>query len=222
MTHGPGERIVVFLFLLIALVVVVGAVTLAVVGGDEGGPLPEASPDRLDDPLPADRPLGPADVEALRLPMTVRGYRMADVDDVLDRLGAELAERDARIAELETTLAGARPAVSGRPDLLKRPDAPPLSDGGQGPAAPGGQDLGASGPGDGFGGGGSSADGLGGGSNADRFAGDGSSADRFRAGGLGTDDVLGTGGGPSTGGGPGTGGGPVGSRDAGAGPGAAL
>lgn len=32
---------------------------------------------------------------------------MADVDDVLVRLGAELAERDARIAELEEALAGA-------------------------------------------------------------------------------------------------------------------
>lgn len=31
---------------------------------------------------------------------------MLDVDEVLDRLGAELAERDARIAELESSLAG--------------------------------------------------------------------------------------------------------------------
>ncbi|CAM5329590.1 hypothetical protein STANM309S_02526 [Streptomyces tanashiensis] len=51
-----------------------------------------------------------ADVEALRLPVAARGYRMADVDDVLVRLGAELAERDARIAELEEALAGAAPA----------------------------------------------------------------------------------------------------------------
>ncbi len=33
--------------------------------------------------------------------MALRGYRMDEVDDVLDRLGAELALRDARIAELE-------------------------------------------------------------------------------------------------------------------------
>jgi hypothetical protein len=33
---------------------------------------------------------------------------MADVDDALSRLGAELAERDARIADLESALAGAR------------------------------------------------------------------------------------------------------------------
>ncbi|QKV92723.1 DivIVA domain-containing protein [Streptomyces sp. NA02950] len=111
-----------FLFLLIALVVVVGGVTLAVVGGGQGGTLSEAPPDRLDDRLPADRPLGRADVEALRLPMTLRGYRMADVDDALGRLGAELAERDARIAELEQALAGARGAVHGGPAPLTGPE----------------------------------------------------------------------------------------------------
>ncbi|TLS41725.1 DivIVA domain-containing protein [Streptomyces montanus] len=97
-----------FLFLVVALVVVVGAVTLSVVGGGESGALPEASPERFQDPLPADRPLHRGDVEMLRFPVAVRGYRMADVDDALGRLGAEIAERDARIADLETALAGAR------------------------------------------------------------------------------------------------------------------
>jgi DivIVA domain-containing protein len=99
-----------FLFLVVALVVVVAAVTLAVVGGGESAPLPQAAPERLDDPLPPDRPVGHADVEALRFPLAVRGYRMADVDDALGRLGAEIAERDARIADLEAALAGARTA----------------------------------------------------------------------------------------------------------------
>jgi hypothetical protein len=45
------------------------------------------------------------------------------VDDVLGRLGAELAERDARIAELEAALAGARsPGLAG-PATLRRPEA---------------------------------------------------------------------------------------------------
>jgi DivIVA domain-containing protein len=104
---------VMFLFLVIALAVVVAAVTLAVVGGGEGdGPLPEAAPERLLDTLPADRPVNRADVESLRFPLVVRGYRMADVDDALGRLGAELAERDARIADLESALAGAQAAAS--------------------------------------------------------------------------------------------------------------
>ncbi|MFS4094361.1 DivIVA domain-containing protein [Streptomyces sp. AF1A] len=103
---------VMFLFLVVALAVVVAAVTLAVVGGGESGPLPEAGPERLQDPLPADRPVHRADVETLRFPLAPRGYRMADVDDALGRLAAELAERDARIADLESALAGARAAAA--------------------------------------------------------------------------------------------------------------
>src|SRR5437879_2918319 len=99
--------------MLIALVVVVAAVTLVVVGGGDAGGLRDAEPPGLHDPLPQDRPLTRADVESVRLPVTVRGYRMDDVDDVLDRLGAELAERDARIAELEAALAGANAAAIG-------------------------------------------------------------------------------------------------------------
>jgi len=106
-----------FWFLLIALVAVVTVVTLAVVGSGDGsgrtasGGLADAPPDLLDEPLPPERPVGRAEVDALRLPVGVRGYRMDQVDDVLDRLGAELAERDARIAELESALAGARAAA---------------------------------------------------------------------------------------------------------------
>lgn len=106
---------VMFLFLVVALAVVVAAVTLAVVGGGENSPLPEAAPERLADFLPADRPVGRTDVESLRFPVAVRGYRMADVDDALGRLGAELAERDARIADLESALTGARAAAAPLP-----------------------------------------------------------------------------------------------------------
>ena len=41
----------------------------------------------------------------MRFAVGVRGYRMDEVDDVLDRLSVEVAERDARIAELEQRLA---------------------------------------------------------------------------------------------------------------------
>ncbi|OIJ64851.1 DivIVA domain-containing protein [Streptomyces mangrovisoli] len=115
---------VMFLFLVVALAVVVAAVTLAVVGGGEGttGPLPEAEPERLEDPLPPDRPVGRADVESLRFPLAPRGYRMADVDDALGRLGAELAERDARINDLESALAGARAAAYPRDAGHREPE----------------------------------------------------------------------------------------------------
>lgn len=105
-----------FWFMLIALVVVVAAVALAVLG--DGGPLRDSTPDRLQDRLPADRPVVRDDIDALRLPTAVRGYRMLDVDEVLDRLGAELAERDAYIAELTSNLNGDRPDRPDRPDRL--------------------------------------------------------------------------------------------------------
>jgi len=114
-----------FLFLVVALAVVVAAVTLAVVGGGENAALPEVAPERLMDPLPPDRPLNRADVEGLRFPLAARGYRMADVDDALGRLGAELAERDARIAHLESALAGARapgPVPLHKPDRQGEPN----------------------------------------------------------------------------------------------------
>ncbi|MGW3666563.1 DivIVA domain-containing protein [Streptomyces sp. NPDC005141] len=110
-----------FLFLVVALAVVVAAVTLSVVGGGESSPLPDAEPELLRDPLPYDRPVHRGDVDALRFPVAVRGYRMADVDDALGRLGAEIGERDARIADLEAALAGAR-AASHTTSLRKHPE----------------------------------------------------------------------------------------------------
>ncbi|MEW2519397.1 DivIVA domain-containing protein [Actinacidiphila alni] len=106
-----------FWFMLIALVAVVAAVAMAVLG--DGGTLRDSEPDRIEDRLPPDRPLVRSDIDAVRLPIAVRGYRMLDVDEVLDRLGAELAERDARIAELEATLAGAQASAVGAPSLTK-------------------------------------------------------------------------------------------------------
>ncbi|MGW3954388.1 DivIVA domain-containing protein [Streptomyces sp. NPDC004752] len=116
---------VMFLFLVVALAVVVAAVTLAVVGGGESAPLPEAAPERLHDPLPPDRPVGRADVERLRFPLAARGYRMADVDDALGRVAAELAERDARIADLESALVGTQSAAHVRLDKPAHPEDQP-------------------------------------------------------------------------------------------------
>ena len=55
-----------------------------------------------------DRPLTADDISTLRFGITLRGYAMAQVDDVLERLGREIAERDAEIAAL-------RAATDGRP-----------------------------------------------------------------------------------------------------------
>ncbi|WP_443333547.1 DivIVA domain-containing protein [Streptomyces sp. CB00455] len=128
-----------FFFLMIALVVVVAAVTLAVIGGGSQAVLPEAEPDRVADALPETRPVVREDIDALRLPVAPRGYRMAEVDDVLERLAAELAERDARIAQL--TAAARTPATPEDGSAGTRGGAP--ADAPSGPAeAPGHVDLG--------------------------------------------------------------------------------
>ena len=120
-----------FWFLLIALVVVVAAVTLAVIGGGSEAVLPEAEPDRVADGLPESRPVVRADIDALRLPVAPRGYRMAEVDDVLDRLAAELAERDAQIAELRAARA-ADAAAAGPSEVRDRVPGGPAVDLGKG------------------------------------------------------------------------------------------
>lgn len=95
-----------FWFILVVMVVVLGAAALIALGA--GNSMPEAEPDRVVPALPEERPLNRADLDELRLPMALRGYRMSEVDEVLDRLGAEIHERDGRIAALELELAGAR------------------------------------------------------------------------------------------------------------------
>jgi DivIVA domain-containing protein len=96
----------VFWLIVAGMAVVVGGAALVALGA--GGSLPDAPPDRAALRLPRERPLNQADIDEIRLPMAVRGYRMDEVDDLLDRLAAELADRDGRIAELETALAGSR------------------------------------------------------------------------------------------------------------------
>jgi DivIVA domain-containing protein len=71
----------------------------AAVATREGPILAEASVDRADLGLPEGE-LQPEDLHAVRFSMAVRGYRMDEVDRVLDRAAEELARRDQRILEL--------------------------------------------------------------------------------------------------------------------------
>ena len=65
------------------------------------GELPEAHPDRAPLALPPDRAMTDEDVQEVRFAVGARGYRMDEVDAVLDRVGADLAERDAHIGFLQ-------------------------------------------------------------------------------------------------------------------------
>ena len=63
----------------------------------------QIAPPVRDDPpweLPVERPLAADDVDGVRLPVALRGYRFAETDLLLDRPAAELRARDAEIARL--------------------------------------------------------------------------------------------------------------------------
>jgi DivIVA domain-containing protein len=85
------------------MIVIAVGVMLAV--GRLDGELPETVPGRAPLALPDDRQLGRADVDDVKFAVGMRGYRMDEVDDVLDRLAAEVSQRDARITDLEDRLA---------------------------------------------------------------------------------------------------------------------
>ena len=71
--------------------------------------------------LPDDRAVVGDDVDAVRLPVVVRGYRMDVVDEVLDRLADELRVRDEQIARLSGDDAAGAPDVA-ESDVDRRAD----------------------------------------------------------------------------------------------------
>jgi len=77
---------------------------VAVVASGRGQGLVDAEPDRPDVTLPQDRPVVREDVDRLRFSVGLRGYRMDEVDDVLDRLALDLSLRDGQIGELREEL----------------------------------------------------------------------------------------------------------------------
>lgn len=95
-------------FVLVAAVVVLGAIALALTGRPGFG-RPLAPP--VDTLPPVQLPEDPqsADVDRLRFSPALRGYRMDQVDQVLDRLASALEQRDRQIAELQDELARSGP-----------------------------------------------------------------------------------------------------------------
>jgi DivIVA domain-containing protein len=100
---GTPERrswhdVAVLYFQLLAVAAVF--VLIAWLATGRGGQVGETHPDRPDVALPDDRQLRKPDIDATRFTVGWRGYRMDEVDSVLDRLAAEIDYRDRLIAEL--------------------------------------------------------------------------------------------------------------------------
>lgn len=105
----------------------------AVVSTREGPVMADAPPDAPDLGLPSG-PVRAGDIAGVRFGLAPRGYRMAEVDEVLDRLAAELADRDTRIAVLEAGVRGSEAAlpvqeagIDSLPVNVVTPPAPPVS-----------------------------------------------------------------------------------------------
>lgn len=126
---------------------VVFGVTVLVTGGDSG--LGTAEPDGRAVPLPGARPLMEADVTAVRFDTTVRGYRMAQVDQALRRAAYDIGYKDELIGVLEAEVTALREGRASDADTLRRareaalvPAGAGAIGDGYGSAAPGVVDLG--------------------------------------------------------------------------------
>jgi DivIVA domain-containing protein len=106
----------VFAFLmLVAGVLLVGGL-LFLLGSlllGRGETQPPAELDRSPVELPDDRPVAADDIRALRMSVAFRGYRMTEVDWLLDQFAQTLDERDAEIAALRARLEHERPTSEG-------------------------------------------------------------------------------------------------------------
>ena len=117
----------------LAGVLVVGG--LLFLGGSlllgRGETQPPAEADRSPGELPDDRPVVADDIRALRISVSVRGYRMTEVDWLLDQFASTLDERDEQIAALRAELEQRRahPDPGGHPDQPVPPEHTPEPDG---------------------------------------------------------------------------------------------
>ena len=108
------------LFIVVALVVatIVFGVTVMMGGGDSA--LAPVEPDGAALPLPSDRPLGEEDVIRTRFDTALRGYRMSQVDQALQRAAYDIGYKGELIGVLEAEVAALREGRTGDADVLRR------------------------------------------------------------------------------------------------------
>ena len=76
---------------LFAILIVLSMGGIAALAAGRGTPLAEEYGDRPDLGLPASGPLVADDLRRVRFSLAFRGYRMSEVDALLDRLAAQIA-----------------------------------------------------------------------------------------------------------------------------------
>lgn len=106
--------------LLLVVLAVIGGI--AVVATGRWGGLPDAEPERSPrGELAADGEVDRPAVDGLRFSLALRGYRMDEVDWLLDRLSEQVDSRDREIARLRSVLHVEPVTGDGEPELLTHP-----------------------------------------------------------------------------------------------------
>lgn len=125
------------LFIVVALVVatIVFGVTVLLSGSDPG--LTPVEPDGRATPLPGDRPLGEDDISRARFDTVLRGYRMAQVDQALQRAAYDIGYKSELIGVLEAEVAALRDGRLEEADALRRAREAALAPAGGTPTPPG-------------------------------------------------------------------------------------
>ena len=72
-----------------AILIVLALGGIAVVASGRGTPMAPAYDDAPDSLVPAEGPITADDLRRIRFPLAFRGYRMAEVDALLERLAEE-------------------------------------------------------------------------------------------------------------------------------------
>jgi DivIVA domain-containing protein len=108
------------LFIVVALVVaaIVFGVTVMMGGGDPG--LTPVEPDGRALPLPSDRPLGEEDVFRAKFDTALRGYRMSQVDQALQRAAYDIGYKTELIGVLEAEVSALRDGRVTDADTLRK------------------------------------------------------------------------------------------------------
>ncbi len=132
----------------LCIAVVLIALTVAAVLGRIDGSLREPTSTLAYLPLPEDR-LTPDDLAALRLDTALRGYRMEQVDQVIGRLAAEIAQLREQVAASSDGVGMPPPAAPAAPDAspFARPDEAAPRESAAGESHPGQSQPGPSQPG---------------------------------------------------------------------------
>ncbi|GAA1887473.1 hypothetical protein GCM10009687_64970 [Asanoa iriomotensis] len=117
-TIGRMGQLLLIVVVAVTVAAVVFGVTVLVSGRDPG--LSPAEPDGRALPLPTTRPLRESDLGDVRFDLTMRGYRMAQVDQALRRAAYDIGYKDELIGVLEAEVNALREGRLLDADALRR------------------------------------------------------------------------------------------------------